>query len=162
MCGLFGLLDYQRKLSSSERLKLLTALSIESEIRGTDASGIACYQRKKLHIQKAPGPAHQMEWDIGDASFIMGHTRAATLGSPKDNYNNHPFPGICWGILCPCPQWGFMGQPLPETETAKDPGSDRQLSGGAAIGAAEGNKPLHHPGYSGNAGRNLRPYGFEP
>ena len=94
MCGLFGLLDYQRKLNPSERLELLTALSVESEIRGTDASGIACYQRKKLHIQKAPGPAHQMEWDIGDAAFIMGHTRAATLGSPKDNYNNHPFPGF--------------------------------------------------------------------
>ena len=59
MCGLFGLLDYQRKLNPSERLELLTALSVESEIRGTDASGIACYRQKKLHIQKAPGPAHQ-------------------------------------------------------------------------------------------------------
>ena len=137
MCGLFGLLDYQRKLSPSERLELLTALAVESEIRGTDAAGIACYRQKKLHIQKAPGPAHQMEWDIGDAPFIMGHTRAATLGSPKDNYNNHPFPGIRRGILCPCPQRGFMGQPFPETETPENAGSDRQLSGSAAIGAAE-------------------------
>ena len=95
MCGLFGLLDYQRKLSPSETAESVDGpVGIESEIRGTDASGIACYQRKKLHIQKAPGPAHQMEWDIGDAAFIMGHTRAATLGSPKDNYNNHPFPGF--------------------------------------------------------------------
>ena len=125
MCGLFGLLDYQRKLSPSERLELLTALSVESEIRGTDAAGIACYQRKKLHIQKAPGPAHQMEWDIGDAPFIMGHTRAATLGSPKDNYNNHPFPGFAGesfalahnGVLWDNP---FLKRKLPKTPVQTD------------------------------------------
>ena len=87
MCGLFGLLDYQRKLSPSERLELLTALAVESEIRGTDASGIACYRQKKLHIQKAPGPAHQMECGIGDATLILGHTRAATL---RCGHQPHP------------------------------------------------------------------------
>ena len=27
----------------------------------------------------------------------MGHTRAATQGSAKDNFNNHPFPGYAGG-----------------------------------------------------------------
>ena len=162
MCGLFGLLDYQRKLSPSERLELLTALAVESEIRGTDAAGIACYRQKNLHIQKAPGPAHQMEWDIGDAPFIMGHTRAATLGSPKDNYNNHPFPGFAGesfalahnGVLWDNP---FLKRKLPKTPVQTDSYLAVQL-----LEQQRGNKPLHPPGYSRNAGWNLRPYGFEP
>lgn len=126
MCGLFGLLDYQRKLSPSERLELLTALAVESEIRGTlMPQALPCYQRKKLHTKKPLALPTRWSGTSGTPPFIMGHTRAATLGSPKDNYNNHPFPGFARGILCPCPQWGFMGQPLPETETAKDSGSDR-------------------------------------
>ena len=106
-------------------IRVINRSAVESEIRGTDASGIACYRQKKLHIQKAPGPAHQMEWDIGDAPFIMGHTRAATLGSPKDNYNNHPFPGFAGesfalahnGVLWDNP---FLKRKLPKTPVQTD------------------------------------------
>ena len=43
MCGLFGLLDYQRHLSDVQKLDLLNALAIQREERGTDATGIAYY-----------------------------------------------------------------------------------------------------------------------
>lgn len=94
MCGLFGLLDYQRQLSTHEKANMLHALAIESEIRGRDATGIAYYSGRKLRIQKAPHPAHLMRFQLPEkANFIMGHTRAATHGSAKENYNNHPFIG---------------------------------------------------------------------
>ena len=97
MCGLFGLLDYQRSLSNRQKLNLLTALAVQSEVRGTDATGIAYYKGHHLYIQKAPRSAHNMKFRVENADFIMGHTRAATQGSAKDNYNNHPFPGYAGG-----------------------------------------------------------------
>ena len=98
MCGLFGLLDYQRHLSNDQKLNLLNALAIQSEERGTDATGIAYYKGSHLYIQKAPRPAHSMKLRTeSSAAFIMGHTRAATQGSAKDNFNNHPFPGYAGG-----------------------------------------------------------------
>ena len=94
MCGLFGLLDYQRHLSNDQKLNLLNALAIQSEERGTDATGIAYYKGSHLYIQKAPRPAHNMKLRVENSTFVMGHTRAATQGSAKDNFNNHPVPGI--------------------------------------------------------------------
>ena len=38
MCGLFGLLDYQRQLPNVEKQSMLNALAIESEMRGKDAT----------------------------------------------------------------------------------------------------------------------------
>ena len=100
MCGLFGLLDYQQLLSTYERQNMLNALAIENEVRGKDATGIAYYNKNKLHIQKAPFPAHLMQFQLSHkASFIMGHTRAATHGIAKDNYNNHPFVGHANGTF---------------------------------------------------------------
>ena len=100
MCGLFGLLDYQRQLSSAEKQSMLNALAIESEVRGKDATGIAYYNKNRLRIQKAPFPAHLMQFQLPHkASFIMGHTRAATHGLAKDNYNNHPFVGHANGTF---------------------------------------------------------------
>ena len=50
MCGLFGLLDYQRQLSTDERQNMLNALAIESEVRGKDATGIAYYNKNRLRM----------------------------------------------------------------------------------------------------------------
>ena len=100
MCGLFGLLDYQRQLSADERQNMLNALAIESEVRGKDAVGIAYYNKNRLCVQKAPLPAHLMKFQPSHrACFIMGHTRAATHGPAKDNYNNHPFVGHANGTF---------------------------------------------------------------
>lgn len=94
MCCIFGVLDYGCTLQPSQRLQMVKELGRAAEIRGTDATGIAFFQRDKLCIQKAPKAAHKMRYHIPDeAKYIMGHTRMTTQGSEKRNQNNHPFPG---------------------------------------------------------------------
>lgn len=94
MCCLFGILDYKRSLSLKDRRKMLRVLSTECEERGTDATGIAYFTGNRLTIHKAPKPAHKMKYQLAaQARYIMGHTRMATQGSEKQNYNNHPFSG---------------------------------------------------------------------
>lgn len=99
MCAIFGVLDYKGNLNAVQRLLLVKALGTAAEVRGTDATGIAFFQRDRLCIQKAPKPAHRMKFRIPpDARYIMGHTRMTTQGSPKRNQNNHPFPGKAGGV----------------------------------------------------------------
>ena len=94
MCAVFGLLDFEGKLTPSERLMIFKALSKAAESRGTDATGVAYVQNHSIQIQKAPRPAHKMRWQIAPESrYLMGHTRMTTQGSEKRNYNNHPFLG---------------------------------------------------------------------
>lgn len=94
MCAVFGLLDFKGKLAPTERLRIIKALGVAAEIRGTDAAGIAYVQNGAIQIQKAPRPAHKMRWRIApEARYIMGHTRMTTQGSERHNQNNHPFPG---------------------------------------------------------------------
>ena len=94
MCAIFGLLDYKGKLTAVQRLQIIKVLGTAAEVRGTDATGIAFFQRKRLCIQKAPKPAHKMRYRIpSDVRVIMGHTRMTTQGSAKHNQNNHPFSG---------------------------------------------------------------------
>lgn len=98
MCAIFGVLDYKGKLTAAQRLQMVKALSIAAEARGTDATGIAFFQRDKLCIQKAAKPAHKMKYRIpAEARYIMGHTRMTTQGSAAKNQNNHPFAGKAEG-----------------------------------------------------------------
>ena len=39
MCSLFGLMDYQNKLTTREKNRILNTLARECEVRGTDATG---------------------------------------------------------------------------------------------------------------------------
>jgi predicted glutamine amidotransferase len=94
MCCLFGILDYKQTLSQKQLNKMVAVLSKACEVRGTDATGIAYNYNDKLCIFKRPLPAHRMHYRIPDgAHHIMGHTRMATQGNEKFNYNNHPFLG---------------------------------------------------------------------
>lgn len=94
MCCLFGFVDYGHKLSRKQRLILLSALSVASEERGTDATGIAYNSGGRLCIYKRPLPAHLMWYRVPmDATVVMGHTRMTTQGMECRNHNNHPFPG---------------------------------------------------------------------
>ena len=94
MCAIFGLLDYKGNLTAAQKLHLVRELGTAAEIRGTDATGIAYFQRDKLCIQKAPKPAHKMKYRIpAEVQYIMGHTRMTTQGKASKNQNNHPFPG---------------------------------------------------------------------
>ena len=94
MCCLFGILDYNHTLSRRQMNRLLTVLSTACEARGTDATGIAYNYSRRLRIYKRPLPAHIMRYSVPEGvSAVMGHTRMATQGSEKLNFNNHPFYG---------------------------------------------------------------------
>ena len=94
MCCLFGLIDYRHSLTAKQKNRLVSALAVAAEDRGTDATGIAYNANGKLRIYKRPWPAHCMRFSIPeDAAVIMGHTRMTTQGSERKNRNNHPFPG---------------------------------------------------------------------
>lgn len=98
MCAIFGLLDYKGKLTAVQRLQIIKVLGTAAEVRGTDATGIAFFQRDRLCIQKAAKPAHKMKYRIpSEVKIIMGHTRMTTQGSAKRNQNNHPFSGKAGG-----------------------------------------------------------------
>lgn len=94
MCCLFGVLDYGHSLSVKQKNRIVSALAVAAEVRGTDATGIAYNAGGKLRIYKRPWPAHCMRFRIPeDARVIMGHTRLTTQGSARVAGNNHPFPG---------------------------------------------------------------------
>ena len=91
MCGLFGFLRYG---NDKIDLDILTeSLASEAAIRGTDATGIAYNDRGRLRVYKKPVSAYKMEFDLPNIKALVGHTRHATQGDIKHNYNNHPFLG---------------------------------------------------------------------
>lgn len=94
MCAIFGLIDYKRVFTAKQRERFMNVLANESEIRGTDATGFAFNSGGKLRIYKRPVAAHEISFQLNeDANVILGHTRMATQGDCKKNYNNHPFYG---------------------------------------------------------------------
>lgn len=100
MCCLFGIYDYNNYFNKKQRNIILSVLSTECEARGTDATGIAYNADGKLNIFKRPLPAHKIKYQTPEfAKVIMGHTRMATQGSRKRNYNNHPFAGQAGNTL---------------------------------------------------------------
>lgn len=94
MCAVFGLIDYEHRLSTKAKEKILKVLSRECEVRGTDATGYAFNKSDKLTVFKRPLPAHKLKLKLPDnVNVIMGHTRMATQGNQLINHNNHPFLG---------------------------------------------------------------------
>lgn len=94
MCALFGIINYKHLVSKKQLKVLVNRLAVASEVRGTDASGIAYVRNGKLVIYKKPLPAHKMSFRIpSDTTIMMGHTRMTTQGSAEFNDNNHPFMG---------------------------------------------------------------------
>ena len=98
MCGIFGVSFAPN--STINKHQLLGALLTAAEVRGRDASGYAfvapsgdgLYKRavpgSQLHVGKLPS----------DATAFIGHTRAATQGTPANNDNNHPVVSPSGGI----------------------------------------------------------------
>ena len=94
MCSIFGFLDYKGILGNATLKKLINALAINAEIRGTDATGISYINDGKLVTFKKAKPAHKVKLYFPTGiRVVIGHTRLATQGSEKHNYNNHPFEG---------------------------------------------------------------------
>ncbi|HOC34133.1 MAG TPA: class II glutamine amidotransferase [Ruminococcus flavefaciens] len=95
MCSLFGWLDYQGIVPHKILRKLTQALANAAEERGTDAAGISYVRNGEVVIYKRPKPAHKIHFNPPEGTTaVMGHTRMATQGDKKHNYNNHPFPGL--------------------------------------------------------------------
>lgn len=94
MCAIFGFLDYGKKVSASTLKRLLRALSVAAESRGTDATGISYVNNGNIVTFKKAKPAHKVKlYFPKDTTAVIGHTRFTTQGSKKHNYNNHPFEG---------------------------------------------------------------------
>lgn len=94
MCAIFGFVNYKQALSRSDMKWLINRLSVESEVRGKDATGIAYVKRGELKVFKRAKPAHRVRLYAPDDTVILtGHTRMTTQGNAKYNYNNHPFTG---------------------------------------------------------------------
>lgn len=54
MCCLFGIYDYGHSLTAAQKKRLVSALAIASEDRGTDATGIAYNHNGHLTVYKRP------------------------------------------------------------------------------------------------------------
>ncbi len=94
MCAIFGFVNYRHAISRRHLKELVNRLAVASEVRGTDASGIAYVKNGELIIYKKPKPAHKMRFYFPDNTTVLtGHTRMTTQGNAKYNYNNHPFAG---------------------------------------------------------------------
>lgn len=94
MCALYGWLDCGKKLPHKFLNKLTQALANAAEERGTDAAGIAYVKNGRVTIYKRPRPAHKIKFKVPEnTTAVMGHTRLATQGDKRNNYNNHPFYG---------------------------------------------------------------------
>ena len=94
MCSVFGMIDFDKRLTARQKTKILNTLARECEVRGTDATGIAYNFAGRMRIYKRPLPAHKLWLHIpSGVNVVMGHTRMTTQGSEKHNQNNHPFAG---------------------------------------------------------------------
>lgn len=94
MCAIFGFLDYGKKISANTLKKLIRALSVAAESRGTDATGISYVNNGNIVTFKKAKPAHKVKlYFPKGTTAVIGHTRFTTQGSEKHNYNNHPFDG---------------------------------------------------------------------
>ena len=99
MCCLFGIIDSQSILTARQKNGLLLALATAAEARGTDATGIAYNAGGKLQVYKRPWAGRYMRFRVPkDARTVMGHTRFATQGNARKNFNNHPFAGEVGGL----------------------------------------------------------------
>jgi glucosamine 6-phosphate synthetase-like amidotransferase/phosphosugar isomerase protein len=103
MCGIatISIGRSARKRIPYEKLRGLTSeLLVELSSRGQDASGIAVINENSAHVfKKALRPKRlvvrprfeDILQKIGpDTNFVMLHSRAASVGGNKNNFNNHP------------------------------------------------------------------------
>ena len=98
MCGVNGIYTVNEGgLTTEEVLTYLTIFE-QSELRGTHASGICWKDGDNALVEKAPLPASRFlddfNWErLVGKEWVFGHARHATVGSYRDNNNNHPIVG---------------------------------------------------------------------
>ena len=144
MCCLFGFIDYAGSLSVKQKCRLIRELSIAAEVRGTDATGIAYNTSRGLQIYKRPLAAHRLHLRIpAETHVVLGHTRMATQGSSKKNYNNHPFAGRVKGESFALAHNGVIWNDLELRRTKHLPRTKVQTDSYIAIQLIEQQKVLN-------------------
>ena len=144
MCCLFGFVDYAGSLSVTQKNRLIRELSIAAEARGTDATGIAYNTPRELQIYKRPLAAHRLHLRIpAETHVVLGHTRMATQGSSKKNYNNHPFCGHVKGESFALAHNGVLWNDLELRHTKHLPRTKVQTDSYIAIQLIEQQKALN-------------------
>ena len=144
MCCLFGFVDHAGSLSVKQKCRLIRELSIAAEVRGTDATGIAYNTSRGLQIYKRPLAAHRLHLRIpAEAHVVLGHTRMATQGSAKKNYNNHPFCGHVKGESFALAHNGVLWNDLELRHTKHLPRTKVQTDSYIAIQLIEQQKVLN-------------------
>lgn len=94
MCGLYGFFNYGGAIKCLSTLT--NCLAEQAAVRGTDAAGIAYNNKGRVVIHKEPKASYLINFKHPDDTVcVTGHTRHATQGNKKHNYNNHPFGGSC-------------------------------------------------------------------
>lgn len=95
MCGIVG------AIGANLDKELLYSLFLETEERGSDATG---FWFPNTGIVKAPKKAsvflkeesETFKRGVENSRVFLGHTRYATHGIPKNNFNNHPLESENW------------------------------------------------------------------
>ena len=129
MCAIYGFVNYKNWVSGEKLKQLVKSLSVRSEERGTDASGIAYVRDGEIVIYKKPGPAHDNDFYFPpDTKILTGHNRMTTHGNAEFNCNNHPFEGktadghfaLCHNGILYNYKYVKMVEKLPETKIETD------------------------------------------
>ena len=95
MCCLFGFYHYGNNTIINLH-ELTQSLAEQATDRGMDATGIAYNENGRMVIYKEAKSAYMVKLRHPDTvKCVTGHTRHATQGDKKHNYNNHPFSGSC-------------------------------------------------------------------
>ena len=83
MCSLFGMIDYGKAISETQKMKLIKTLSICCEKRGTDATGIAFITENRIQIKKKAVPARKFRFKLprntSVGAYQINHARKCLL-----------------------------------------------------------------------------------
>ena len=146
MCCLFGIYNYSGN-KIKDLAKLTNSLAREATVRGLDATGIAYNHKGNLLIHKEAKSAYGITFKHPeDVKAIMGHTRHATQGSEKYNYNNHPFPGRCKNTKFALAHNGILSNDKLLKRTLKLPKTKIETDSYVAVQLLESQKKLNEEG----------------
>ena len=106
MCGIFGLVTAEKSKYAPSFLKnIFINLSLQSESRGKDSSGLCIFESKESSFNIYKGPVsisqllknHKVSKSLFDtfnhkktAKFLIGHARLVTNGTQLNEENNQP------------------------------------------------------------------------